>query len=156
MKSSLCLLDSFTEMVTIISSLLIIAFVAFVIVSHFAWHRTSATLWILAAIVTLLPLIAMLFCPRQVVTDDHGIHIQLIGGTIDIDAQNIDYVEPLPIDEKTCRICGAGHYFGNLGLFKGSTIGYYYSLVADGSKTYIIHRKNGLPVAVSVENGEIF
>lgn len=139
-----------------------------------------------ATIVTALILVATLSCfvvtPIYIIADDEGIGIHTLFHTKWISYKDINYIER--IDEhrrllinkgkigkvtlgtsyqwglfsagNTFRMFGIGGVFGYIGWFRTKGIGTFLSYVTDPKKAFLIHRTNGIPVAISVSKPEEF
>ena len=79
-----------------------------------------------------------------------------------INYENIEYIERLDEEKNafgltnTFRWFGAAGVFGYIGWFHGKGIGTFMSYVTDPKKAFLIHRKKGKPVAISVSEPDEF
>ena len=119
-----------------------------------------------AIIVTALLLTVSFSCffvfPMYIIAEDEGIGIRTLFRTIRVSYEDIDYIER--VDEqnnlfgttKTIRLLGIGGVFGYIGLFRTSGVGMFRSYVTDSKKAFLIHRTNGMPIAISVSDPDEF
>lgn len=94
--------------------------------------------------------------PRQVAVNQEEIKVKLLCRTIHIPVQEVDSVVHYPCGIPSVRLCGAGQFFGNLGLFNSEVCGTYYSFATRNGDVCLIYRKGKKPIAVSVDKPEIF
>ncbi len=106
---------------------------------------------------------SFLVFPLYIISDDEGIGIKTLLRTKRIPFQDIDHIERLEggnwffsIRKGAVRIFGVGGVFGFIGLFRLKGIGNFLSYVTDEKKAFIIYRKNGLPIAISVSEPDEF
>jgi uncharacterized membrane protein YobD (UPF0266 family) len=139
-----------------------------------------------AIIVTAILLVASFSCffvfPMYIIADEEGIGIRTLFHTKRILYEDIDYIER--VDEqrrlfinngKICKITlgtsyqwgplssgntirqfGIGGIFGYIGWFHTKGIGTFLAYVTDEKKAFLIHRTNGIPVAISVSEPDEF
>ncbi|MBO7099303.1 MAG: hypothetical protein J6W21_05500 [Bacteroidaceae bacterium] len=117
-----------------------------------------------------------------IIADDEGIGIRTLFHTKRISYEDIDYIErvddqrPLFINNgkigkitlgtsyqlgvfsagNTIRQFGIGGVFGYIGWFHTKGIGTFLAFVTDEKKAFLIHRTNGIPVAISVSEPDEF
>lgn len=113
--------------------------------------------------ITILQL-ALLSCfflyPQYVIADDTGIGIHTLLRTISIPYEDIDRIERASDNflgnTNTVRLIGIGGVLGFIGFFRAKGIGTYRAYVTDRTKAFIIYRKKGLPIALSVSEPDEF
>ena len=118
---------------------------------------------IITSVLLLVVFSSFLVFPLYIISDDEGIGIKTLLRTKRIAFQDIDHIERLEkgdwffgIRKGAVRIFGVGGVFGFIGLYRLKGIGNFWSYVTDEKKAFIIYRKNGLPVAVSVSEPDDF
>lgn len=137
-------------------------------------------------IVTIVLLVASFSCfllfPMYIIADDEGIGIRTLLRTKRISYENIDYIERIDDQHRllinkgkvcnvtlgssfklgnllfgnTIRLFGIGGVFGYIGWFRTKGVGTFLSFVTDEKKAFLIHRTNGIPVAISVSEPDEF
>lgn len=137
-------------------------------------------------IVTIVLLVASFSCfllfPMYIIADDEGIGIRTLLRTKRISYENIDYIERIDDQRRlfinngkigkitlgtsyqwgffsagnTIRLFGIGGVFGYIGWFRTKGVGTFLSFVTDPKKAFLIHRTNGIPVAISVSEPDEF
>jgi len=113
--------------------------------------------------ITILQL-ALLSCfflyPQYVIADDTRIGIHTLLRTISIPYEDIDRIERASDNflgnTNTVRLIGIGGVLGFIGFFRAKGIGTYRAYVTDRTKAFIIYRKKGLPIALSVSEPDEF
>jgi hypothetical protein len=117
---------------------------------------------IVTSILLLVAFSSFLVFPLYIMADDEGIGIRTLIRTVHIPFQDIDRIERLDGGEKlfgiknAVRIFGIGGVFGFIGLFRMKGVGTFRSYITDEKKAFMIYRKNGLPIAISVSEPEDF
>ena len=118
---------------------------------------------VVTSVVLLVVFSSFLVFPLYIISDDEGIGIKTLLRTKRIPFQDIDHIERLEggnwffsIRKGAVRIFGVGGVFGFIGLFRLKEVGNFWSYVTDEKKAFIIYRKNGLPIAISVSEPDEF
>ena len=117
---------------------------------------------ILTSVLLLVAFSSFLVFPLYIISDDEGIGIRTLIRTIRIPFQNIDHIERLDGGERVfgiknaVRIFGIGGVFGFIGWFRMKGVGTFRSYITDEKKAFLIYRKDGLPIAISVSEPEEF
>lgn len=118
---------------------------------------------VVTSVVLLVVFTSFLVFPLYIISDDDGIGIKTLLRTKRIAFQEIDHIERMEdgarffgFKKGGIRIFGVGGVFGFIGLFRLKEVGYFWSYVTDEKKAFIIYRKNGLPIAVSVSEPDDF
>lgn len=115
---------------------------------------------ILITILLILTMLSAFFIyPQYIIATDDGIGIHTLLHTKQINYENIDRIvrtDEQSMNWKTIRLFGIGGVFGYIGLFRSSTIGVFIAYVTDPQKTFIIYRKHGKPIAISVAEPDQF
>jgi hypothetical protein len=139
-----------------------------------------------AIIVTAILLVASFSCffvfPMYIIADEEGIGIRTLFHTKRISYEDIDYIERVDDQRRlfinngkigkitlgtsyqlgvfsagnTIRQFGIGGVFGYIGWFHTKGIGTFLAFVTDEKKAFLIHRTNGIPVAISVSEPDEF
>ena len=137
-------------------------------------------------IISAVLLIASFTCffvfPMYIIADDEGIGIRTLFHTKRISYEDIDYIERVDDQRRlfinngkigkitlgtsyqwgffssgnTTRLFGVGGVLGYLGWFHTKGVGTFLSFVTDEKKAFLIHRTNGIPVAISVSEPDEF
>lgn len=119
------------------------------------WIGITVTLILLAALVSVFML-----HPQYIIADDEGIGIHTLIRTRKIPYSDIERIERAGENfmrwDNTIRLFGIGGMFGNIGWFRSSETGTYQAYVTDRTKAFIIYRKSGKPVAISVSEPDEF
>lgn len=117
---------------------------------------------ILTSVLLLVAFSSFLVFPLYIISDDEGIGIRTLIRTIRIPFQNIDRIERLEGGERlfgikgVVRLFGIGGVFGFIGWFRMKGIGTFRAYITDEKKSFMIYRKDGLPIAISVSEPEEF
>ena len=119
------------------------------------WLGIAVTLLLLAA------LISVFLCyPQYIIATDEGIGIHTVLRTRMIPYSDIKHIVRADEDfmrwSNTIRLFGIGGMMGNIGLFRSPKIGTYQAYVTDRTKAFIIYRKSGKPIAMSVSEPDEF
>ena len=124
-------------------------------------HSVEAV--VITSILLLVVFSSFLVFPLYIISDDEGIGIKTLLRTKRIAFQDIDHIERLEkndwffgIRKGAVRIFGVGGVFGFIGLYRLKGIGNFWSYVTDEKKAFMIYRKNGLPIAISVSKPDDF
>lgn len=119
------------------------------------WIGITVTLILLAALVSVFML-----HPQYIIADDEGIGIHTLIRTRKIPYSDIERIERAGENfmrwDNTIRLFGIGGMFGNIGWFRSSETGTYQAYVTDRTKAFIIYRKSGKPIAISVSEPDEF
>ncbi len=119
------------------------------------WIGITVTLILLAALVSVFML-----HPQYIIADDEGIGIHTLVRTRKIPYSDIERIERAGENfmrwDNTIRLFGIGGMFGNIGWFRSSETGTYQAYVTDRTKAFIIYRKSGKPIAISVSEPDEF
>ena len=122
----------------------------------------SAEAIILTSVLVGVAFSSFLVFPLYIISDDEGIGIKTLVRTIRISFQDIDHIERLDGGERlfgikdAVRLFGVGGVFGFIGWFRMKGIGTFRSYITDEKKAFLIYRKNGVPIAISVSEPEEF
>ena len=118
---------------------------------------------VITSVLLLVVLSSFLVFPLYIISDEEGLGIKTLLWTKRIPFQDIDHIERLEGGERffgfskgAFRIFGVGGVFGFIGLFRLKEVGNFWSYVTDEKKAFIIYRKNGLPIAISVSEPDEF
>ena len=117
---------------------------------------------ILTSVLLLVAFSSFLVFPLYIISDDEGIGIRTLIRTRRISFQEIERIERLDSGERlfgikdAVRLCGIGGVFGFIGWFRMKGIGTFRSYITDEKKAFLIFRKNGLPIAISVSEPDEF
>lgn len=124
-------------------------------------HSVEAV--VITSILLLVVFSSFLVFPLYIISYDEGIGIKTLLRTKRIAFQDIDHIERLEkndwffgIRKGAVRIFGVGGVFGFIGLYRLKGIGNFWSYVTDEKKAFMIYRKNGLPIAISVSKPDDF
>ena len=157
--SKCCAMSTSTKVITIVFSVIIIVAIISLVrgatVSHYS-TGIKILQGVVAGLLVVLMIVTVVHTPRQVTVNQKEIKIQMLCRTIHVPVQDVDSVTQYPCGIPGIRLCGAGQFFGNLGLFNSEICGTYYSLVSQNRNVCLIYRKGKKPIAVSVEKPEIF
>lgn len=117
---------------------------------------------ILTSVLLLVAFSSFLVFPLYIISDDEGIGIRTLIRTRRISFQEIERIERLDRGERlfgikdAVRLFGVGGVFGFIGWFRMKGIGTFRSYITDEKKAFLIFRKNGLPIAISVSEPDEF
>lgn len=117
---------------------------------------------ILTSVLLLVAFSSFLVFPLYIISDDEGIGIRTLIRTRRISFQEIERIERLDRGERlfgikdAVRLWGIGGVFGFIGWFRMKGIGTFRSYITDEKKAFLIFRKNGLPIAISVSEPDEF
>lgn len=117
---------------------------------------------ILTSVLLLAAFSSFMVFPLYIISDDEGLGIRTLLRTIHIPYQDIDHIERLDGGERPfgikgmVRIFGIGGVFGYIGLYRMKGVGTFRSYITDEKKVFLIYRKNGMPIAISVSEPEEF
>ena len=117
---------------------------------------------ILTSVLLLVAFSSFLVFPLYIISDDEGIGIRTLIRTRRISFQEIDHIERLDRGERlfgikdAVRLFGVGGVFGFIGWFRMKGIGTFRSYITDEKKAFLIFRKNGVPIAISVSEPDEF
>ena len=117
---------------------------------------------ILTSVLLLVAFSSFLVFPLYIISDDEGIGIRTLIRTRRISFQEIERIERLDSGERlfgikdSVRLFGVGGVFGFIGWFRMKGIGTFRSYITDEKKAFLIFRKNGLPIAISVSEPDEF
>lgn len=128
------------------------------------WCITQGLNLVLGITVTLILIFAMLSSffvyPQYVIATDEGVGVHTLLRTKFIPYSDIESIKR--IDESfmkswnTVRLFGIGGIFGYIGWFRSKGLGTYEAFVTDCTKAFIIYRKSGIPVVISVSEPDEF
>ena len=100
---------------------------------------------------------SFLVFPLYIISDDEGIVIRTLIRRIRIPFQNIDHIERFEFSiKKVVRLFFFFFVFGFIGWFRMKGIGTFRSYITDNGKAFLIYRKNGIPIAISVSEPDEF
>lgn len=117
---------------------------------------------ILTSVLLLVAFSSFLVFPLYIISDDEGIGIRTLIRTRRISFQEIERIERLDSGERlfgikdAVRLFGIGGVFGFIGWFRMKGVGTFRSYITDEKKAFLIYRKNGLPIAISVSEPDEF
>ena len=117
---------------------------------------------VIMAILLILPFIYVFFLfPTYIVADDEGVGIRTLARTNRIPYANIDRIVRVDGQQLISRIpmikvFGSGGIFGYVGWPHLKGIGTIRSYVIDEKNVFVIIRKEGIPVAISVDDPDEF
>lgn len=157
--SKCCAMTTSTKVITIVVSVIIIVAIISLVrgasVSHYS-TGIKILQGITAAILAVVMVATVAHTPKKVVVNQEEIQVKLLCRTIHIPMQEVDSVKHYPCGIPSVRLCGAGSFFGHLGVFNSEVCGTYYSFVSNNGNVCLIYRKGKKPIAVSVDKPEIF
>lgn len=157
--SKCCAMTTSTKVITIVVSVIIIvAIISLVRGATMSHYSTGIKIMqgVTAGLLTVLMIATVAHTPRQVAVNQEEIKVKLLCRTIHIPVQEVDSVVHYPCGIPSVRLCGAGQFFGHLGLFNSEVCGTYYSFATRNGDVCLIYRKGKKPIAVSVDKPEIF
>ena len=119
------------------------------------------TAWVIMALILIPSILSFFIFPMYVVADDEGVGVRTLARTKLIPYENIDRIvrvdeQPLFSGLSTIRLFGSGGVFGYIGWFRSKGIGTFLSYATDEKNVFLIYRKNGTPVAISVNDPDEF
>ena len=122
------------------------------------------TSYIAAAAYIVLLLAVLLSCfflyPQYIIADDEGIGVHTLLRTVRIPYENIERIERAPenflSNTNSLRLFGIGGVLGYIGFFSTKGIGRYRAYVTDRKKAFLIYRRKGCPIAISVSEPDEF
>ena len=124
-------------------------------------HSVEAV--VITSILLLVVFSSFLVFPLYIISDEEGLGIKTLLWTKRIPFQDIDHIERLEkndwffgIRKGAVRIFGVGGVFGFIGLYRLKGIGNFWSYITDEKKAFMIYRKKGLPIAISVSEPDEF
>lgn len=119
------------------------------------WIGITCTLILLATLLSVF-----MIHPQYIIADDEGLGIHTLIRTRRIPYSDIERIERADERfmrwENTIRLFGVGGMLGNIGWLRSSELGTYQAYVTDRTKAFIIYRKSGKPIAISVSEPEEF
>lgn len=119
------------------------------------WIGITVTLILLATLLSVF-----MIHPQYIIADDEGIGIHTLVRTRRIPYSDIERIERADDRfmrwDNTVRLFGVGGMLGNIGWFRSSETGTYQAYVTDRTKAFIIYRKSGKPIAISVSEPDEF
>lgn len=119
------------------------------------WIGITCTLILMATLLSVF-----MIHPQYIIADDEGLGIHTLIRTRRIPYSDIERIERADERfmrwENTIRLFGVGGMLGNIGWFRSSELGTYQAYVTDRTKAFIIYRKSGKPIAISVSEPEEF
>ena len=124
-------------------------------------HGMNVWLGIVVILILVAALLScFLFYPQYIIATDDGIGIHTLIRTHVIPYSDIERIERADDRfmrwDNTIRLFGIGGMLGHIGWFKSAHLGAYIAYVTDRSKAFIIYRKTGKPIAISVSEPEEF
>ena len=123
-------------------------------------HGMNVWLGIAIILILVAALLSCFFCyPQYIIATDEGIGIHTLARTRILPYSNIERIERADKDFMgwgTIRLFGISGMLGNIGWFRSAETGTYIAYVTDRSKAFIIYRKDGKPVAISVSEPDEF
>ena len=150
---------------------------------YFVSKGTNITVALLVSASILVASFSCFFVfPMYIIADDEGIGIRTLFHTKRISYEDIDYIERVDDQRRlfinngkigkitlgtsyqwgffssgnTTSLFGVGGVLGYLGWFHTKGVGTFLSFVTDEKKAFLIHRTNGIPVAISVSEPDEF
>lgn len=128
------------------------------------WCITQGMSLLLAIAVTLILLAAFISAfmvyPQYIVATDEGVGVHMLLHTRLVPYSDIDRI--VRLDESflswrnSVRLLGIGGLLGYIGWFRSKGLGTYHAYVTDRTKAFLIYRKSGKPLAISVSEPEEF
>ena len=119
------------------------------------------TAWVIMALILIPSILSFFIFPVYIVADDEGVGVRTLARTKLIPYENIDRIvrvdeQPLFSRLSTIRLFGSGGVFGYIGWFRSKGIGTFLSYATDEKNVFLIYRKKGKPVAISVNDPDEF
>ena len=117
--------------------------------------------WVIMALILIPSILSFFIFPMYIVADDEGVGVRTLARTKQIPYENIDRIvrvdeQPLFSPISTIRLFGSGGVFGYIGWFRSKGIGTFLSYATDEKNVFLIYRKKGKPVAISVNDPDEF
>ena len=117
--------------------------------------------WVIMVLLFIPFILIFFMCPMYIVADDEGVGVRTLARTKQIPYENIDRIvrvdeQPLFSPISTIRLFGSGGVFGYIGWFRSKGIGTFLSYATDEKNVFLIYRKKGKPVAISVNDPDEF
>ena len=117
--------------------------------------------WVIMALILIPSILSFFIFPMYIVADDEGVGVWTLARTKQIPYENIDRIvrvdeQPLFSPISTIRLFGSGGVFGYIGWFRSKGIGTFLSYATDEKNVFLIYRKKGKPVAISVNDPDEF
>ena len=117
--------------------------------------------WVIMALILIPSILSFFIFPMYIVADDEGVGVRTLARTKHIPYENIDRIvrvdeQPLFSPISTIRLFGSGGVFGYIGWFRSKGIGTFLSYATDEKNVFLIYRKKGKPVAISVNDPDEF
>ena len=117
--------------------------------------------WVIMALILIPSILSFFIFPMYVVADDEGVGVRTLARTKLIPYENIDRIvrvdeQPLFTRLSTIRLFGSGGVFGYIGWFRSKGLGTFLSYATDEKNVFLIYRKKGTPVAISVNDPDEF
>ncbi len=117
--------------------------------------------WVIMALILIPSILSFFIFPVYIVADDEGVGVRTLARTKHIPYENIDRIvrvneQPLFSCISTIRLFGSGGVFGYIGWFRSKGIGTFLSYATDEKNVFLIYRKKGKPVAISVNDPDEF
>ena len=117
--------------------------------------------WVIMALILIPSILSFFIFPVYIVADDEGVGVRTLARTKQIPYENIDRIvrvdeQPLFSPISTIRLFGSGGVFGYIGWFRSKGIGTFLSYATDEKNVFLIYRKKGKPVAISVNDPDEF
>lgn len=117
--------------------------------------------WVIMALILIPSILSFFIFPMYIVADDEGVGVRTLARTKQIPYENIDRIvrvdeQPLFSPISTIRLFGSGGVFGYIGWFRSKGIGTFISYATDEKNVFLIYRKKGKPVAISVNDPDEF
>ncbi len=97
----------------------------------------------------------ILLSPRKVQVTDGAVTVKMVAFSYSIPVKDIEKIEPYKSSPRL-RMCGIGDLFGEVGWFTNEELGKHLAFVTNSSKSYVIYRKNQIPIVVTADDGSIF
>ena len=140
--------------ITLLASIIILVGIGVIV---YQWLQLQQPHLLFALILLVVALLScMVLIPRKLTVTTDEINIHLLTWKINIPADEIVKIEHYPHGIQSCRIAGAGGFFGDLGLFTCKECGKHLSLITDPKDVCIITRKSKKPIAVSIADNSVF
>ena len=131
------------------------------LISKGIFSLTIASLLVLMVLILIPCIGGFFFVPIYIVADDEGVGIRTLARTKHIPYANIDRIVRVDGQKLLSRIplikvFGSGGVFGYVGWPHLKGIGNIRSYVVDEKNVFLIIRKKGIPVAISVNDPDEF